>query len=383
MGDDPRRPAVLHMCLSPGWGGLEMYPVRTVPRLIERGLRVVTAGRPGTKTGDALAALGTPHLDLTTSFLRLLGVPRLARFVRDHGVGLIHCHKSSDLRTAAPAARMTGAHLVFTEHMGARRPKRDPWHRWIYRHVDRVFSINDEVRRRNLGALPLPAERIHTLHYGVDLREYTPRLDEGERLDLRRSLGVPDGAPLILLAGRLALPKGQVEFVEAAALTRDELPEARFIVAGGLAVAEGADPGFPEELQRLVAERGLAGRVLFTGFRRDLARILECATVACVPSWDEAFGMVVIEAMSLGVPVVGTRAGGIPELVDEGVDGSLVPPRDAAALGRALVDLARDPVRARTMGAHGRAKVEERFSLDLHMDRLIAHYEAVLGSSLV
>jgi len=368
---------IMQMCLSKGWGGLEMYPVRVSRYLQANGCRVLVSAIPDTAAGFALAKLGLPFFPMTPSITNLFSIFQLQQVLKGEHVDIIHCHKSSDLRTAAPAAWMAGTSLVFTEHMGARRRKGNPWHRWAYGQAARIFWINEEVRRRNVHALPVTAERIFTLHYGVDLEQYHPVLDEEARRNLRKGLDIPLDASIVTLPGRLSRPKGQIEFIEAAALSTEELPNACFLIVGGLKPEEGADSGYSEDLHRLVAGRGLTDRVKFTGFRTDIPQIMELSNVVCVPSWDEAFGLVVIEAMALGVPVIATRAGGIPELVEDGHDGRLVPPKDPQALASAIIELAKDPLLAQRMGHNGNEKVIRRFSLTNHVRQLIEHYRSL------
>jgi len=358
-----------------------MYPVRLAPRLQAAGCEVLLVGCSGTATAEAFQKTGLPFFPLKPSLLNLFDIPRLTGLLRSKRVSLVHCHKSRDLRTVAPAVSMAGCNLVFTEHMGVRGRKSNPWHTWAYGKVDRVLSINEEVRRRNIGALPLPAQRICTLHYGVDLNEYCPKLDESGRRRLRHEFGAGDDETLVVLPGRLCRPKGQVEFIEAAAMTRERLPAARFLVVGGLSSERGADPGFADELRQMVDSSQLRDRVVFTDYRTDVPQILEVSDIVCVPSWDEAFGMVVIEAMALGAPVIGTASGGIPELIDDGRDGRLVKPKSAKALADAILDMAADPTALRKMGLQGRQKVAERFSMERHVTNLLAHYREVMASA--
>ena len=172
------------------------------------------------------------------------------------------------------------------------------------------------------------------------------------------------GGPVFFM-GRLAHEKGVDTLVRAMGL----LPEARLEVAG-----DGPDR---EQLEQL-AEQVAPGRITFHGRldKEDLLRLLRSATVSAVPSrWHENMPMAVLEALGSGVPVVATNLGGLPDLVDDGVDGRLVPHEDPAALAEALGAFLADPQRAFAMGRAGRAKAETAFDPTVHVDRLFEVYE--------
>ena len=170
----------------------------------------------------------------------------------------------------------------------------------------------------------------------------------------------------VAYGGRLSEEKGVDTLVEAAAATP------------GLEVDIAGEGSIRPSLEALAAELGVADRVRFLG-RLELPAVhdlLRASSVAACPSrWYENMPLAILEAFACGVPVVGTGLGGIPELIEPGVDGAIVPPNDARALGMALRDLAHDPARAHALGAAGRIKVERGFSSDAHLERLWHLYD--------
>jgi glycosyltransferase involved in cell wall biosynthesis len=161
--------------------------------------------------------------------------------------------------------------------------------------------------------------------------------------------------------------KDHATLVEAMALLRPRVPEARLVVAG-----EGE---LRPALEALVRDRGLGDRVAFAGFRHDLDVLLPAFSVFCLSSRLEGLGTSLLDAMAFGLPVVATAAGGIPEAVEDGVTGRVVPTRDPAALADALADVLGDAGRRRAFGDEGRRRFLERFTAD-HM---VAETLAVLG----
>lgn len=218
--------------------------------------------------------------------------------------------------------------------------------------ADTFIGVSDFVHNRLVGMNGTPPHRTHRIYNGIDLS----RFDTADRTLLRRTLGIAADGPVVFCSGRVQPYKGMQTLLEAAALLRAE-------GAPAFDVAIAGDGPYLPELRARAAERGLAN-VHFLGRRRDVPALLAGAAVAVVPSlWQEAFGLAVVEAMGAGVPVVATRTGGIPELVEEGKTGLLVPPGDARALADALRRLLEQPSLRAAMGLHGQVAARRRFSL--------------------
>ncbi|QFU00032.1 D-inositol 3-phosphate glycosyltransferase [Halomonas sp. THAF5a] len=367
---------VLHICLSNGWGGLEMYPSRIIPELARQGWEAHGLALAGSRVAESLVEAGIAPLTVASRGRALLGIGRLLGYLKAHGIGVLHCHKSSDLRLGALLVSLRPSlRLFFTDHMGGTRPKKDPYHRWAYGRVTRVFSISETTRRRNRAAFPLPAERIQRLYLGIDPTPYTPRLSPEARAALRDELGVAPGRVAIGLAGRLTPGKGQRVWIEALAWLAEQRPALAWqgVLVGGLTAGEGSNEAFVAELRDRVRALGLEERIAFVGFRRDLPRLFEALDIVCVPSRNEAFGLTVIEAMAAGKAVVGSDSGALPELI-EPATGRLAPPDDPVAWGQALAELADDAALRETLGEAARARVARDFTLEAHVTSLVAAY---------
>lgn len=183
--------------------------------------------------------------------------------------------------------------------------------------------------------------------------------------------------PVIALIGRICPWKGQHVFIEAASAVLKRFPRARFRIVGAPLFGEFEyEKGLVEQVNRL----GLDDAVTFTGFVQDVPSVIRTATVVVHASTTaEPFGLVIIEGMAHGKPVVATNGGGVPEIVTNGVSGLLVPMNDAAAMAEAISSLLADPVRAGEMGARGRARVEESFTMKRTAREVGALYERLLA----
>ncbi|PMR71237.1 glycosyl transferase family 1 [Halomonas heilongjiangensis] len=366
----------MQICLSHGWGGLEMYPSRIIPELKRQGWQPHGLALADSRVAASLEEAGVSPLVVSTPPRALLAVVRILAYLKTHDIRVLHCHKSGDLRLGALlAALRPGLRLFYTDHMGVTRPKKDPYHRWAYGRVTRLFSISEATRQRNLAAFPLPDARIRRLYLGIDPSPYAPELSAEAREVLRASLGIPGGAVAIGLPGRLTPGKGQAVWIEALSRLAESRPELRWhgVLIGGLTAGEGSNEAYVAALRERVAALGLESRITFAGFRRDLPRLFEALDVVCVPSRNEAFGLTVIEAMAAGKAVVGADSGAIPELIDAGT-GRLAPPEAPDAWAEAMAELIVDAGLRRRLGESARRRIRRDFTLEAHVAALIEEY---------
>jgi glycosyltransferase involved in cell wall biosynthesis len=215
-------------------------------------------------------------------------------------------------------------------------------------------------------------DRVVTIMNGVDLTEYRPSVSGAA---VREELGWRN-RPVIAAISRLDPEKGHETLIEAMRLVLTRVPLARLVIAGRAAV----DPvGRHAALQRRVEVSGLGEAVRLVGFRRDIPELLAAADICVLPASAEACGRVLLEAMAMAKPVVGTASGGTPEIVSDGATGILVPPADPAAMASALEILLQDPGLACRMGAAGRDRVAAHFSIEVHAERTMKLYADVLA----
>jgi glycosyltransferase involved in cell wall biosynthesis len=225
--------------------------------------------------------------------------------------------------------------------------------RVLGRFTDLSLAVSRGVRDYLVSQGGLNPARIRVVANGVDVATIDAARPGRA---VRRELGLPEGWPVIGLVGRLDhWGKGHKELFTAMARLRERHPVHALIVGGGRREAE---------VRELAASLGLAGAVHFLGPRRDVPDLLSAMDILVLPSHTEGFGRALVEAMAAGLPVIATRVGGMPEVVTDGENGLLIPPRDAGALAEALERLLADPAWAQHLGAKARDHVREHFSLD-------------------
>jgi len=287
---------------------------------------------------------------------------------------LVHLNDILPLnRPGALAARTLGLPIVC--HCRAFATAEAVDNRWLLPGVHGMIFISEAVAQAHLAAMP-PLRHHAVIPNAVDLGDYAGPVD---RAAVRAALGVPPGAPLVVMAGRISPWKGQHIFVQSLAHLRVSHPPAHGVIVG---LAEEADgPGYAGRVQDMARSLGLAETLHMVGFRRDIPQVLGASDLVVHCSVKpEPFGRVIIEGMSAGRPVIASNLGGAAEIISHGVDGLLTPAGDPAALAVAMQRLLDDPAERQRLGQAGRRTVAQRYQVDAHVRSVLAFYERVLAS---
>jgi glycosyltransferase involved in cell wall biosynthesis len=347
----------MHVHRIRGIGGSERHLLTLLPALAERGVDPIFVGLddPAWDAADFYGALQVPAVRIMSprDFDPLLLV-RLARTLR---ADIVHTHLVHADVYGGLAARLRGMRLVSTKHND------DPFRvgpfrfveRGLSRLTDRVVTITDALHRFTVDRVGVPAEKVETIHYGLD--------EVPDAWGINLSDDVPDSARVLLAVARLTAQKG----IDVAIRALADLPDDTVLVVLG----EG--PERPA-LQRLAREFGVEGRVFLLGRVPDVAAWLGRATMLVHPARWEGFGLGVLEAMLAALPVVATNVSALPELVVDGETGVLVAPDDVGALVRA-VELA---LERPELGVAGLARAHADFSVAQMADRTAALYNSIL-----
>ena len=214
------------------------------------------------------------------------------------------------------------------------------------------------------------AEKLVVIHNGIELTRYARKPAE---LGLHRELGVPSDTPLVAVFARLNELKGIEYFLRAVAGLIERFDNVRFLIVG--------DGASRVALEKFAGELGLNKHVVFLGFRLDVPTLLSEVSLSVLPTLSEGLSNSLLEAMAASVPVVATRVGGNPEVVQGGVTGLLVPPGDAEALARAIGQILEQPWLGRKFGLAGRERVSKLFALDQMTQATGRLYEGLMDRS--
>lgn len=294
----------------------------------------------------------------------------------EHGADVVHAHWAIPTGPAAVmAARKLHVPSVITMHggdvyvnpeQGYDFPTRwyvRPALRWTLRHAGALTAITEDCRQHALRA-GAPPEHIRLVFNGTDLRRFSPA-ENGNGTD-------PQFGPHMIFACRQLFPRKGIRFLlEAAAELKPQFPDLKIVLAGD---------GFERpELARLAVDLGIESDVTFLGWvpNADLPPYYRAAAVSVIPSLEEGFGIPAAEAMGCEVAVVASDAGGLPEVVENGVTGLVVPRGDSKALAQAIGSLLADPEKRRSMGHAGRERALRLFDWDRSAEQFEAIYREV------
>lgn len=347
---------VFHVDTAAGWRGGQNQVLLSARGMAARGHQVVLACRTGgVLEGRARSAGLDVHAFPFRGDWSPTAAVGLARLARRSRADVVHAHDPH----ALAAALLSGAPRVASRRVDFAVQGRAS--RWKYARCERVIAVSGAVAAvlRRGG---LPPERVRVVYEGVSDRPPQP----GGRATLS-ALGVPESALVVGTVAALTDHKDHHTLLAAAAAVAARVPEVHFVIVGD---GEQADA-----LHVQVDALGLQGRVVFTGFREDLDAVIPAFDVFCLSSKMEGLGTSLLDAMCFARPVVATAAGGIPEAVEDGVTGRVVPVLDPTALAAALVDVLRDRSQRERLGAAGRRRFESRFSDDRMVDATLAVYD--------
>lgn len=242
----------------------------------------------------------------------------------------------------------------------------------IARHSDLFIAVSEEDRRRMVEVEGIPESST------AIVRNAVPRSRPEPARDVRAELGLAPEDPVVLTIAMLRVQKALDVLIRAAALLAPRYPGLAVLIAGGQDVNE---PEVPPQLEALVDRLQLRDTVRLLGRRSDGPDLIAAADVTALSSDYEGTPLAVMEYMEGGRPVASTRAGGVPELIDDGVHGFIVEPRDPEALAEAIARLLDDPERARAMGARGRERWEQEFDIEVTTKRVEGIYSELVEAT--
>jgi glycosyltransferase involved in cell wall biosynthesis len=358
---------ILHSESSTGWGGQENRTLDESIGLRSLGARVIVLCQPGSRLGERAAeqAVEARSVPMRNN-LDWQAVRSILRVIREEDVNIVNTHSGRDSLLAGIAGRLSGRRpiIVRTRHLALPITSKITY--GLLPH--KVVTVSGYVRSA-LVERGIAPERIVAIPTGVDVRgRFDPDAEAGR---LKQELGLPADVPLVGTVAILRFKKGHHVLIEAIPQILRAVPDAVFVFAG--------DGPQHENIAHAIRDRGLEGTVRLLGLRRDIPNVLKSIDVFVLPTLEEALGTSFLEAMAMGKPVVGTRVGGVVEVIREGVSGFLVKPNDPAHLAEATIRILREPEQAKTMGMEGRKIVEAEFTVERMCQRMHDLYRSMLA----
>jgi len=358
----------LHVDTARTWRGGQQQALLTVLGLRERGHRSVLVAHPdgelhqrASEGPDLVGLAPRNEIDLSAAW-------RLSRVIRDYRPDIVHAHDPHAVAMSATALSF-GAVTPAPPLVASRRVdfhlSGNSFSRWKYRQVTQFIAASGAIRDILVDD-GIPAAQVDVVHDGIDVAK-VQRLPP---LDIHVEFWLPHGVPVIANVGALVGHKGQKHLLDAIPLVMQEVPDVHLVILG-----EGElRPALEKQVKDLHLERA----VRLPGFREDVLSLVKSADLFVMSSVTEGLGSAVLDAMAMGMAVVGTRAGGIPEAVVHRSTGLLVPPGEAEPLAAAIIRLLKDSQLRSQYGDAGRARVEAHFGVDHMVEGTLAVYGNLL-----
>lgn len=359
-----RQLRIVHTEASLGWGGQEWRVFLELRWMRDRGHKVWLLARRKSEIFARAKEAGIPVVTLNVARLRYPDqVAMMAAFFARHRMDIVNTHSSRDAWMGGLAARLAGVPLIIR----SRHIEVDYGWKFLaalgfdyFPHE--VLTTSDRIAERIAQECHIPPHKITCIPTGIDLERFTPR---GSLPDtaLQQELGLPPETPLIGIVSVLRSWKGHLDFLEAVARLRDAGTQARFIIAG--------DGHFRRNVETRIEELNLGEVVTMLGYREDVPQVLACLSALVLPSTaHEGVPQIVLQAQAVGCPVIGTRVGGIPQVIKHTQTGLKAPPKDPVALAAVMQSVLDDPAAASCRALTAQKLVREEMSLDAMGQRL-------------
>lgn len=361
---------VMQVLLSLDPGGTERLAIELTRRLHRRhGMTICCLDRPGAWASE-VEGLGVPvvALERSAGFVPRIG-RQIATLARSRGVSVLHCHHYSPFVYGVLARLWSPVRVIYTEHGRAHDGPPSGKRRLVNTILacvpDGVYAVSKDLKQHMVRE-GFSADRIQVISNGVAAQA---RPDAAARVRARVRLGAHATDFLIGAVGRLDPVKDLPTLIAAFSRVRRQIGNGRLILVG--------DGPSRDSLTAIIEQEGLHDCVTLLGQRADVAALLPGFDVLVNSSIFEGVSLTILEAMAAGLPIVATRVGGTPEVIEDGVTGVLVPARQPHAIVEALLRLAIDPDRGRTLGAAARERFETQYSIEQMVNRYASIYNAL------
>jgi glycosyltransferase involved in cell wall biosynthesis len=298
----------------------------------------------------------------------LRAIRALIRFCRRESVDILHTHSGIDSWVGGIAAKFAGVPAVRTRHLFL--PLKYNPINFVHYLFDRFFALGETMRNMLVKECGFPPEKVINIPTGIDFESFAPRYS---RQEIRSTLKINDDVFVVLTVAVIRGVKRHDVALKAFKILHTKFPTSLYLIAG-----EGP---MRSDMERLASELGIDGAVRFLGHRTDVADLMRAADVMLLTSRSEAQSQALTQSIGLGLPVVATAVGGVPEVVLHEKTGLLVPPDDPDRTASGLLRIAEEPMFAKSLGEQGKAHALQHYSLKVMLDRSEEVYKQLCPGS--
>ena len=293
----------------------------------------------------------------------------LVKLVKEKDIHIIHCNSHGVNPYGVIAGKLTNARVI-CHIRDIITP--DKIKKYFLNYSDKIITISD-FQKKVFSRYPTINKRVSLVYNGIDTSIFY-RCKTTEILKFRKKLNIGEKDFLVGCVGQISSLKGQDYLIKAVPLVLKKIPSTKFLLCGE--VRRERDKG---KIESLVEKLGVRKNIIFLGWREDLPIVYSSLDVLAFPTLKEAFGRAAVEAMACEVPVIATRVGGVPEIVEDGKTGILIPPQTHIQLADAIIKLLQDSKMRKNMGKEGRKRVQKNFNIAKTVNGVENIYSALLS----
>jgi len=374
---------IIWMIDSLGPGGAEQLMPAVLKHLMDAGFNIRVCAlqvRLGNPIASELERIGIPVDFVPVPNLRdPLNIIRVLTYLRFHKPQIVHTQLEFSDVLGTLGAKILGIPSVSTLHTldsFAEKRSSSSWRlriRWFILRMfsDRIIAVSEKTRIHHLQSGKLGPDKVITLYNGIDISRFKNK-DQYQRTKIRQELNIPIDSLIIITVAVLREPKGIQNMISAFPVILEQVPNAHYLIVG--------DGPYAESLQDLVTALAIQDHVTFAGHRTDIPALLACSDLFVLPTLKDALPTVIIEALAAEKPIVASDIGGVPEIIENKVNGLLVQPGDLSSLSTACLSLIKNSEQTRQIILAGSNIVQQKFSIDVQIEKLSTLYEELLAS---
>lgn len=364
---------VLFTCLSQSWGGMEMYALTTVKQLIKHNIETELVCFPGSRLHkEATKENIVTHYFRFKSYFNPIAIKNFSSLLKRNEYDIVVSGGSKDLWLVVPAINIAGSTvpLFLSKQMASFIIKKDVLHKWIYSRVTKAFAISNMVAKNLEETTPLPKDKIVLLHNAID----TDKFDSAkiDRTKVRKEFSISDDQILIGMIARFSPGKGHEEFLTAINQLSNRHSNVKFMIVGE---ASRGEESYAQKIKSLAGELNILDKIIFTGFRKDTPEILAALDIFVFPSHDEAFGIALAEALSMGKPSVCSNFAGVLDIAVDNTTSFLFEKGNGIDLALKTEQLITSQETRERFAKEARKRAVEMFDLELFTIKLINHFK--------
>ncbi|MGB9663754.1 MAG: glycosyltransferase family 4 protein [Ignavibacteria bacterium] len=355
---------------------MEMFTVQSAEQLLRHDLDVYLFCLKDSKI-DLNSNFIPEHKKLkvkSNSYLNIKNILLLRKFILQNEINLIHTQFSKDLWTISPALMLIDKkiHLVLTKQLGSFIKKKDFLHKMIYKKVDKAIAISSVIKQNLIETTPLKEEKVVIIPNVVDLTKFNPSKYNREKI--RTELEIENDVFVFTNIARLSPGKGQDAIINAIISIKDKLHGTLFFFVGE---AETSEKFYEESLKNLVKKNSLERLIKFLGFRNDIPEILASSDAFIFPSYAEAFGISLVEALAMGLPNIVCKADGVLDIIIEEETSLVFDRDDIQKLSENILRIRFDEELRKKLSQKSLDRAKD-FSFEKYNERILNLYEGLL-----